>query len=51
MHLYTQNQRKIEKFDRLAKKYKKNLDSILINPFNHNSWRSNINLSFTKISY
>ena len=26
------------KIDRLAKKYKKNLDSILINPFNHNSW-------------
>lgn len=26
------------KVDRLAKKYKKNLDSILINPFNHNSW-------------
>ena len=23
---------------KLAKKYKKNLDSILINPFNHNSW-------------
>ena len=26
------------KIDRLAKKYKKNLDSILINPFNQNSW-------------
>ena len=26
------------KIDRLARKYKKNLDSILINPFNHNSW-------------
>uniref|UniRef100_A0A6C0KFK5 Link domain-containing protein n=1 Tax=viral metagenome TaxID=1070528 RepID=A0A6C0KFK5_9ZZZZ len=26
------------KVDRLVKKYKKNLDSILINPFNHNSW-------------
>ena len=26
------------KIDRLVKKYKKNLDSILINPFNYNSW-------------
>ena len=26
------------KVDRLARKYKKNLDNILINPFNHNSW-------------
>ncbi len=26
------------KIDRLSKKYKKNLDSILINPFNSNSW-------------
>ena len=26
------------KIDRLAKKYKKNLDSILINPFNQSSW-------------
>ena len=26
------------KIDRLARKYKKNLDTILINPFNHNSW-------------
>ena len=25
------------KIDRLVKKYKKNLDSILINPFNYNS--------------
>ena len=26
------------KVDRLVKKYKKNLDNILISPFNHNSW-------------
>lgn len=26
------------KIDRLVKKYKKNLDNILVNPFNYNSW-------------